>query len=422
MRASALFLSVLAGLAVAAGPARASVARGAPLRGFGAGHEGATQADDRAAQAGGRGLRSLSGSSASEAPSRTEEAARRALEAGLDWLAARQRGGDAGALSVSGAREPAPVAVNALAALAWMAGGSTPERGPHGRELAQVIDWLVSRTELDPQAKAPGYIARQGDTLSRMHGHGFATLALAQAYAMSPSSERGARVARALAAAVACIERTQGVEGGWWYLPEKGLSHEGSITIALVQALRAAENAGVHVQPTVVARALDYVARSQKPNGSFRYALGDEYSTLALTAAAISTLQAGGEYSGQPVEDGYVYLFRGLASREARGRFDLELGLPEPPSGGEPSSEFPEGDSRHPYCYFYERLYVAQALWQNADAKSFDEWSAKERARVLGSQRPDGSWRDPRYGDTYATAVNALFLALPEGLLPIFQR
>jgi len=43
-------------------------------------------------------------------------------------------------------------------------------------------------------------------------------------------------------------------------------------------------------------------------------------------------------------------------------------------------------------------------------------------ARVLTHQRLDGSFADERYGDVYATAMNCLLLALPEGLLPIFQR
>ena len=45
-----------------------------------------------------------------------------------------------------------------------------------------------------------------------------------------------------------------------------------------------------------------------------------------------------------------------------------------------------------------------------------------ERESVLEAQRSDGSWADRNYGDCYATAVNCLFLALPEGLLPVFQR
>jgi hypothetical protein len=248
-----------------------------------------------------------------------------------------------------------------------------------------------------------------------MHGHGLATLALAQAAALSPKSERGARIEVALRAAIGCIERSQGVEGGWWYEPKKSLDHEGSITICAVQALRAAHNAGFPVEPLTIARALDYLARSQKEDGSFRYALGDDRSTLALTAAAISTLNAAGKYEGKPLQDAYGYLFRGLAARERyidehpKAAF-LDLRMPD------------ERDERHAWSAYYERLYLAQALWQNLDRAPFETWFASETRLVLTSQRPDGSWHDDRFGDVYATATNCLVLGLPEGLLPIFQR
>ena len=58
----------------------------------------------------------------------------------------------------------------------------------------------------------------------------------------------------------------------------------------------------------------------------------------------------------------------------------------------------------------------------NRDPKIFAEWAREETKRVLATQRKDGSWTDRRYGSSYATAMNCLFLALPDGLLPIFQR
>src|SRR6185503_13288178 len=102
------------------------------------------------------------------------------------------------------------------------------------------VDWLLARTELDARSGSAGYVHLGGDTLSRMHGHGFAALALAQAFAMSPGTERGARVQTALQAAVECIQKSQGVDGGWWYEPKASVQHENSITICAVQALRAA--------------------------------------------------------------------------------------------------------------------------------------------------------------------------------------
>ncbi|MBK7645384.1 MAG: hypothetical protein IPJ19_20495 [Planctomycetes bacterium] len=338
---------------------------------------------------------------------REDEAARAALGRALAWLAAQTRESD-GSLPVADADIGASVAVTALASLAWMAGGNIPDRGPQGHALGNAVDWLAAHADLSEPSMPSGYISSSSDLVSRMHGHGFATLALAEAWCMSPTTARGKRIESALEAAVHCIEKSQGIEGGWWYQPQKGLNHEGSITIAAVQALRAARNAGVKVDTLVIARATDYVARSQKDDGSFRYALGDEHSSVALTAAALSTLNAAGTYDGKILRNGYDYLVRELAAREKDGVWGAQAADPK--------------DGQHVSCPYYERLYLAQAFWQAQDRSLFSTWYGRERTRVLALQDKDGSWTDPRYGKCYATAMNALFLALPDGLLPIFQR
>jgi hypothetical protein len=169
-----------------------------------------------------------------------------------------------------------------------------------------------------------------------------------------------------------------------------------------VQALRAARNSGVKVDSSVITKAVDYVARSQKPDGSFRYALGNDRSSVALTAAAISTLNAAGTYRGPIVDAGYEYVWRELVAREEGA------GLLEP--------------AKQPAFPYYERLYLAQALFQHEDEGVFRRWFEREREHMLAAQRPDGAWEDDLHGHAYATAVNCLVLALPDGLLPIFQR
>ncbi len=344
-----------------------------------------------------------------------DERARSALTRGVAWLARgqnpdgswpatglRARTVDSGP-SADGSGTFAPVAVTALSTLALLAAGNEPERGPHGRETARAVDWLVDRTNLDARSERAGYIALDGDGLSRMHGHGYATQALAQAFAMSPKTERGAAIEKALHAAIECIQRSQGIDGGWWYEPKPGTSHENSITICAVQALRAAHSSGAKVDTTTIQRAIDYVGRTQKPDGSFRYALGDPKSSVALTAAAIATLNATGKYDGKVIQEAYDWIFRRLAARDGRE----SLGASE--------EDFV-------ICPYYERVCLAQALWQYRDKHVFEDWWRSEAAAVLSRQKADGSWEDPRYGDAYATAMNCLLLALPEGLLPIFQR
>jgi hypothetical protein len=327
----------------------------------------------------------------------TSPATEHAVDAGLAYLATLQaRAGD-GSFSVSDAdrADYAPLGVSALCALAFLAAGSAPGRGPHGDVVTRALEYLLLHTDLDPRSPTRGYISVQGDQASNTHGHGYATLVLAEAYGMSSGSER---IRTALVAAVDRIEQSQGAEGGWYYQPRPTADHEGSVTICLVQALRAARDAGIQVDAEIIRRAEDYVRRLQNEEGLFRYtlALEEKRATIALTAAGIATLNAAGRYDVRIIQDGVDAIWKGLALRAERGR---------PP-------DFPE----------YERLYLAQAFWQLSDTSHFARWFADERERILRTQDADGSWKGSRFGSAYGTAVNCLVLALPDAVLPIFQR
>ncbi|HEX5445708.1 MAG TPA: hypothetical protein VFW87_17910, partial [Pirellulales bacterium] len=63
-------------------------------------------------------------------------AAQAAIDRGLRFLAERQQ--DDGAFGSGGYRRN--TAVCALAAMAWMAGGSTPGRGPFGQNVNRSLD------------------------------------------------------------------------------------------------------------------------------------------------------------------------------------------------------------------------------------------------------------------------------------------
>lgn len=329
-----------------------------------------------------------------------------ALERALDWLDEQQRASPDGALCVDGQKRP-PLAGTALAALAYLAAGSTPGRGPHGPSVERAIDYLVAQADLEAASESFGYVHARADQHSKMHGHGYATLALAEAWCVARSNPRGPRLEQALRAAVGLIERTQGANGGWYYEPRVDPSDEGSTTICMIQALRAARDAGLHVDAGVVQRAESYVLKTQDEDGVFRYQLGSPDKTLALTAAAMATLNMTGQYEGRALERGLDALRRGLIVRR---------------EGGRPAYEQRREQRAMPICAYYERLYIAQALWQQRDLRWFDEWMRDERALLLAAQRADGAWEDPEYGSCYATAVNALVLALPLGYLPIFQR
>jgi hypothetical protein len=331
-----------------------------------------------------------------------------AIRRGLGALRGSMEKTEDGAVPKGDALDYAPVGVTALATLAFLGDGTAEGRGTNARVVERALQYLLAKSDRSGE-KRDGYISADGDGLSRMHGHGYATLAFAEALGMfgpGLGREGSQRLEERLRAAVRLIERCQGETGGWYYEPEKSIDHEGSVTVCLVQALRGARNAGIAVDRGVIDRALEYLRKSQtrdrtaQDHGSFAYQIGSPITSAALTAAGVATLQAMGDYRSEAVEVGIAALMRSIHGRSI---------LSFPTRGG----SFPQ----------YERFYTAQALYQYRDPKLFEAWFREERERLLQRQSPDGTWNEgSNFGSAYTTATNVLVLEIPLGLLPIFQR
>lgn len=334
-------------------------------------------------------------------PPETTARIRIAVDRALEFLAKKQNEEPDGCFPRYDADKYAPVGVTALCALAFLGSGNAG-RGPYSQQALAAIDYLLSKSE-QTDSKTLGYIHADGDPHSQMHGHGYATLALAEAYGMYESKRgklAGENLQKKLNAAVRRIEASQGESGGWYYSAERVIQHEGSVTITLVQALRASRNAGITVNKDVIEKAVAYVRKLQKPDGSFRYQIGTEDSTPALTAAAISTLNATGEYDGAQIDQGMDFLMREFQKREkALNRIAQTEAFPE-----------------------YSRLYIAQALYHYRERKPWIDWFLQTQEELLDTQKKDGSWASGEFGSIYVTAVNCLILEIAFDYLPIFQR
>jgi hypothetical protein len=335
-----------------------------------------------------------------------------AIRRACAWIGSHQNDGG------SFGEGKAVIAFTALSTLALMASGSGVGRGPHGGAVRKAIGYLVDRVSKGSKTAPRGYVTAPGDINSRMHGHGYAMLALATALA-SADEELAARVRPALEAAVACAENSQTMSGGWGYEPTRSQEHEGSVTVTVAQGLRAAHDAGIRVSHDVVARGLGYLRQSQKPDGSFKYSLQQDRSTYALTAAAISSFYLLGEYGKDPgdkdrLEGGIRYLKRSLVQQMQRREW-----------------------------FYYGHFYAAWAAWQKDGNDPIDDvgtgaedldrsdrfwgpWHARVYRTFLDTQREDGSWHDEEdrfsFGDLLPTAFAVLTLAIPDEALPIFQR
>ena len=305
--------------------------------------------------------------------------ARPAIEKGLAFLGTKQE--EDGSFSTRGSGRNA--AICALAGIAWLAEGSTPGRGPYGKHVASVTDFLLD------EAQPSGLLSVEG-TVSRgpMYEHGFATLFLAEVYGMSPRDDLRDKLTRA----VDLIVRTQNSEGGWRYQPRPE-DADISVTVCQVMALRAARNAGLRVPTETIDRSIDYVKRCQNADGGFRYVTTPGESAFPRSAAGIVALYSAGIYEGSEISRGLTYLdqFR-------------------------PRPERPWQDN----YFFYGHYYGVQAMW-HAGGEHWDKWYPTIRDVLIANQRPDGSWADP-ISQEYGTAMACIVLQMPDNSVPIFQR
>lgn len=342
---------------------------------------------------------------------------RRAVDLGLRFLAKRQNQDD-GSFAFSTDESPerrAPFAITALAALAFMADGNTETRGPYARNVKLAISYILKKADFSAD-RYEAYLGADGDNLSRMHGHGYATLALSQILGMGGIADGSARrdeILKILSAAVHKIESSQGTTGGWYYTPTRNDDHEGSVTITMVQALRAAKDAGITVNSNVIKRAVEYVRKSQKinpaerDNGAFRYRIADRETSVALTVAAISTLNATGDYDSEIIDRAMRYVQSELKTRRRQG--------------------YNTNTEKWPY---YELLYLAQAFRQFRDPDVFAGWYRGAVVQLISSQKilehsetreEIGFWNDP-YGRVFGTSVCVIVLRTEDSYLPILQR
>lgn len=325
-----------------------------------------------------------------------------AIGRGLDYLARTQsRGGS------WGDAQRGIVGITALGVLAFLAQGYQEGSGPYsdfpgqGDVVRRAVDFLLKCSTSDTrQGKPPGFIFSEADADSRMHGHGYATQALVLVYGSchgDPAREQ--ELKEKIRRAIAVIEDSQTITGGWGYEPSRATMHEGSVTVTVVQALRLAADAGFVVDREVQERGLKYLRDSQKPDGSFKYSHMADTSTPALTGAALTAMHGFGEYYSRAVDRGIDFL-------EDAYRSPQRIQWP-----------------------FYSHYYAAQAFYR-AGGSHWEFWQRVAVPYILREQRQEGFWDDRlsadarrgSHGRQHATAFSVLALSVDEGYLPIFQR
>jgi hypothetical protein len=305
----------------------------------------------------------------------------RAIEESLVWLAKTQQSDG----SFGGGIYRGNIAVTSLAALAFMANGSSPGRGPFGKEIERALGYVLDNTARTGFINVPN-----AASYGPMYSHGFGTLFLAEAYGMTHRPEIGEKLRDAVRLILGC----QNNEGGWRYQPVPA-DADLSVTVCQINALRAARNAGIYVPKETVEKCIKYVKMSQNDDGGFRYQLSaGGGSAFPRSAAGVVALYSASIYDSKEVDRGVAYLRRHIPGRSSHMNLNN--------------------------FYFYGHYYAAQAMW----IRGGDDWTAwypAIRDELLRRRSSRGVWNDGAC-DEYGTAMAAIILQIPYNHLPIFQR
>lgn len=287
---------------------------------------------------------------------------------GLDYLAKAQT--PEGRWADQYGSQPAVIG---LAILAMLAHGDDPNVGPYSQPIRRALEFLFKQTNKDN-----GYIG------TSMYNHGFATLALAEAY----GAVQDPRLGPALQQAVNFILTTQSRNpfGAWRYAPES-VDADTTVSGAQLVALFAARNAGIAVPEEAISKALQFFLRCQTPEGGFGYtgAVGPNSPRTAIGALMLALAR---EKKSPAFQSAMRYL-----------------------------RQMPSSEQNYYHYYLY---YASQAFFQS----SLDDWAVWNSANIrsLGAtQNGDGSW-DSSFGPAFSTSGSLLSLALNYRYLPIYER
>lgn len=306
------------------------------------------------------------------------------IEAGLAYLDSIQNanGSYPGKFGDTGA-------ISALAGMAFLAKGYTPESEKYGETIRKDIDFVLS--VVNP---ADGYFGTRFQGQG-MYVHSICTLFLSEVSGMV-DPERQAKFDEILPLAVKLLLDAQNIrkndrdKGGWRYTPRSNDS-DMSCSGWCLMALRSASLNGGQVPKEAIEKAVEYVRKQRNPGeGSFVYQGGGNSSGRTLTGAGILYLELCGRHNDE------------MSLKAARYLMRVYKELP--------------GDNNRSYGMYY----AAQGLFQlgGENWKVFSDWMYRT---WIPRQKSDGSWREEESA-AYSTSLLVLAFTVPYRQLPIYQR
>src|SRR5438132_8347842 len=274
--------------------------------------------------------------------------------------------------------------------MVFLASGEDPNFGLYSNNVRRAVRSIVGQQDANT-----GYFGNS------MYHHGFAMLALAEAYGVvddrqvwaSGKKPRSIGAALELSVRAALTSQKKNTLGAWRYSPDS-TDADTSVSGAVLVGLLAARNAGIEVPDESVDKAISYYTKMTANSGQVAYSGGLGGFDESLARISIATL---------------VYA---LARRKDLPQFKATLGYLVDKLEFTGHSGFGWID--------YQRYYQAQALFQG-DVEAWKKWNQHLVRQLKSAQQADGSIPG-QHGAASGTAFSLLALALDYRLLPIYER
>jgi len=311
---------------------------------------------------------------------------RELYDRGVQYLATSQT--ENGDWMEQGGRAESGPGGTGLGLMAFLASGEDPNFGLYSNHVRKAL-----RSIITAQNSETGYIGQS------MYHHGFATLALAEAYGtvddrnLWPEPKPGQRsIGQALELAVraAITSQKKNSMGAWRYSPDSS-DADTSVSGSVLMGLLAARNAGIEVPDESIDKAISYYKQMTAKSGQVAYSGGLGGFDESIARISIGTL---------------VYA---VARRKDLPEYRATLGYLKEKLE-QTSPQWPE----------YARYYQAQALFQG-DLDSWEKWNKLLVRQLKQAQQADGSIQG-QFGPGLSTSMSLLALALNFRFLPIYER
>ncbi len=278
-----------------------------------------------------------------------------------------------------------------LALMVFLASGEDPNYGLYSNHVRRALRSIISQQDAET-----GYLGNS------MYHHGFAMLALAEAYgavdernlwtekAANGKGQRSIGQALELAVRSSITSQKKNPLGAWRYSPG-GTDADTSVSGSILVGLLAARNAGIEVPDESIDKAIGYFKSMTSSSGQVGYSGGFGGFDESIARISIGTL------------------VQAVARRKDTPTYKASLGYLKQRIET-PANSYPE----------YTRYYQAQALFQG-DVETWEKWNKLLIRQLKQAQRPDGSMPG-QFGNSLGTSMSCLALALNYKFLPIYER